>query len=79
MRQATSAPALMSQHVSAAMDTKTAAIYLGVSESYLNKLRVQGGSPRYLKIGRRVVYRRQELDSWAEQKSRTSTSDERAA
>ena len=51
-----------------------AAEYLGLSESYLAKLRMgtaREAGPNFLKIGQRAVrYRRQDLDLWMESKLR---------
>lgn len=59
--------------------TTDAAAYLGMSKSHLEKLRVFGGGPRYSKVGRgrggRVIYRVDDLDSYAAQHARTSTSE----
>ena len=53
-----------------------AAEYVGVSVSYLNKLRSTGGGPIFLKIGaRRVAYRMADLDVWLAASRRTSTSE----
>ena len=55
---------------------ESAAAYLSVSVSYLNKLRVVGGGPVYSKIGaRRVVYRVADLDAWLAATRRKSTSE----
>jgi predicted DNA-binding transcriptional regulator AlpA len=51
-----------------------AARFVGVSVSVLNKLRVYGGGPAYLKIGRRVVYETPALEAWLASKRRLSTS-----
>ena len=51
-----------------------AARFVGVSVSVLNKLRVYGGGPAYLKIGRRVVYEASALEDWLASKRRLSTS-----
>jgi predicted DNA-binding transcriptional regulator AlpA len=57
-----------------------AAEILGVSVSFLNKLRCYGGGPRFQKIGGRAVrYNLASLREWADSQSRRSTSDERAA
>lgn len=45
-------------------DTDEAAKFLGVSRQLLELLRVQGGGPRYAKLGRLVRYRRESLDQW---------------
>ena len=52
-----------------------AATYIGLSASTLNKLRVFGGGPVFLKIGRRVAYDVADLDAWLQSKRRRSTSD----
>jgi excisionase family DNA binding protein len=54
---------------------KQAAGYLRVSKSYLDKLRVYGGGPRFLRFGRKILYRKSELNVWAEQRSFSSTSE----
>lgn len=53
-----------------------AAAFLGVSTSYLNVLRVRGGGPAFLKIGRAVCYDPADLEAWAASKRRASTSDQ---
>lgn len=50
-----------------------AASHLGLSVSLLNKLRVTGGGPTYLKLGRRVLYNISDLETWADQRRRAST------
>lgn len=52
-----------------------AAEALGISRSYLNKLRCTGGGPHYAKVGRRVIYSSDELDAWLASRRRRSTSD----
>ena len=54
--------------------TTQAAGYLGLSPRTLEKLRVQGGGPTYAKFGRRVVYAVEDLDRWAAERRRDSTS-----
>ena len=60
------------------LSTPLAADYLGLSASFLNKLRCTGGGPAYVKLGRRVLYSQSELDRWLETNRRMSTSDEGA-
>jgi excisionase family DNA binding protein len=55
--------------------TTEAASYIGVSESYLNKLRVYGGGPQFLKMGKRVSYDKADLDIWMAARKRNSTSE----
>jgi predicted DNA-binding transcriptional regulator AlpA len=52
-----------------------AAEYIGLSQSTLAKRRVFGGGPKYLKLGRRVVYDTRDLDAWLNAHRRLSTSD----
>lgn len=48
---------------------------LAVSRSYLPKLRVYGGGPPFLKLGRAIRYRPGDLDAWLAASARSSTSD----
>lgn len=52
-----------------------AASYLKLAARSLEKFRVQGTGPRYVKAGRRVLYRRDDLDAWAAARLRGSTSE----
>ena len=60
---------------SALYTTALAAQYLGLSTSTLEKWRVTGTGPAYRKHGRRVVYRKRELDAWSDSQLRRSTSE----
>jgi predicted DNA-binding transcriptional regulator AlpA len=53
-----------------------AAEYLNISQSMLAKRRLSGDGPRYSKLGKRVVYSIQDLDSWVKERGRASTSDD---
>ena len=57
------------------LTTAAAAALVGVSPSTLNKLRVHGGGPVYVKIQRSVRYERSALIAYLHSRSRTSTSD----
>ena len=60
--------------------TPEAANHLNVSKSFLEKLRLTGGGPRYAKLGKIVTYSAEDLDAWVEARTRTSTSEpDRAA
>jgi excisionase family DNA binding protein len=61
--------------VEALLTTKEAAGFLRISKSYLDKLRVYGGGPKFLRFGRKILYRQSELNLWAEQRSFGSTSE----
>jgi excisionase family DNA binding protein len=53
-----------------------AAVYLRVSKSYLDKLRVYGGGPKFLRFGKRkILYRQSDLELWAAVRSFRSTSE----
>ena len=56
------------------MSVESAALYLGLSVSFLNRRRVIGGGPTYTKLGRRVVYAKSDLDAWLALHRRNSTS-----
>jgi hypothetical protein len=57
-------------------ETPAAARYLGgIAPRTLEAWRVNGGGPRFIKVGRRVVYRRRDLDAWLTARERSSTSD----
>ena len=55
--------------------TRAAAEYLGVSESYMAKLRISGDGPRWSRLGRKIViYHTSDLDQFARSNLRRSTS-----
>jgi hypothetical protein len=53
---------------------KETAVYLGVSISWLDKSRLTGLGPVFIRIGNRVVYDTVDLDSYMDSNRRTSTS-----
>ena len=55
--------------------TNDAAAYVGLSPRTLEKKRIEGTGPRYLKIGRAVIYDTRALDTFLAAFTRTSTSD----
>ena len=57
------------------VNVRDAAAYVGLSKSYLDKARVFGGGPKFIKLGNRVVYDLTDLDAWIDQNRRRSTSD----
>lgn len=57
------------------LPAKVAAHIVGLSESTLAKLRLNGNGPTYCKLGRRVVYRPEDLDAWLQSRATTDTSD----
>jgi len=54
--------------------TEQAAELLGLSKNTLNRWRYTGDGPRFVKLGRAVRYRREDLDNWVASCGRTSTS-----
>ncbi|MBO9357679.1 helix-turn-helix domain-containing protein [Bordetella petrii] len=73
-----STPALASVSATASaryLTNSEAADYLRLSPRTLEKLRVQGGGPRFRKFGRRVLYAAADLEAWADDHSYTMTSD----
>jgi hypothetical protein len=63
----------------ARLSTESAATYVGLSTSSLNKLRMGGDGPSFLKLGRRVVYDMRDLDAWLNTRRRRSTCDDGSA
>jgi len=62
--------------MSQCMRSAAAAQYLGIAESTLNKSRLIGNGPPFIKVGTRsVVYRKSDLDEFLESRLRRSTSD----
>ena len=55
--------------------TKVAAQIVGLSESTLAKLRLNGNGPVYCKLGRRVVYRPTDLEQWLQSRTTRDTSE----
>ena len=49
--------------------------YLGLSTSFLNRARLTGDGPVFLKLGRKVAYDPSDLDVWLASRRRQSTSD----
>jgi hypothetical protein len=56
---------------------KQAAVYLGVSLSWLDKSRLHGDGPAFLQVGSRVVYDTADLDDYLASCRRQSTSEPR--
>jgi predicted DNA-binding transcriptional regulator AlpA len=65
----------MSTNNSITLTAGEAAKVLGLASSTLAKLRLSGNGPVYCKLGRRVVYRREDLEVWLESRVTRDTSD----
>lgn len=61
------------------LTNEEAAAYLKLSPHTLNKKRVIGGGPKFRKLGSRVVYAIDDLESWIEARACDTTSDPRYA
>jgi excisionase family DNA binding protein len=59
------------------LDQREAARLLRLSERTLERLRLQGGGPSFVKCGRSVRYRESDLDAWIAARVIGSTSDGR--
>jgi excisionase family DNA binding protein len=73
--QVTAAAAAPGSDTKRLLGTKEAAEYLGLAVQTLAKMRVSGDSPPFFKLGRQVMYDREELDAWVTERRRRSTSD----
>jgi hypothetical protein len=62
-------------HASVTMNSAEAARYLRLAVATLAKMRCLGGSPTFLRLGRKIVYFRADLDAWLNARRATSTSD----
>jgi len=51
-----------------------AALLLGVSRSWLAKSRLRGDGPRFVKLGRSVRYREDDVHDYVRRRTRCSTS-----
>lgn len=61
------------------LKSEEAGQFLALSPGWLAKLRMTGGGPRFIKLGRRVRYARSDLDAWIAAGHSASTSDHKAA
>ena len=57
---------------------REAALALRLSERTLERLRVAGGGPRFVKAGRAVRYREADIERWIADRAVSSTSQEAA-
>lgn len=58
-----------------ALYTEQAATFLGLAESSLEKMRCYGGGPKFIKMGKRVTYRLQDLEAYQSERVMASTSE----
>ena len=57
------------------LNNREAAEYLGLKAATLNKWRVYGDGPPFLKVGRLIQYRRSDLDAYLSGRLMRSTSE----
>lgn len=57
------------------MDQRDLAHYLGKSVAWCERARWAGEGPRYIKLGRHVRYRADDVIAWIEENARESTTE----
>ena len=57
----------------AIFSSKETAQYLGMSESWLRQSRIKGSGPQFLKVGRSIRYRVEDLNTWLSEQVRQNT------
>jgi predicted DNA-binding transcriptional regulator AlpA len=65
----------MTDAVHRRLRTLAAADYVGYSESTLEKKRLTGEGPPFIRLGRAVVYDTRDLDAWLAARRARSTSE----
>ena len=55
------------------VDVRSASRIVGLAPATLTTLRTRGGGPPFVKLGRRVFYRVQDLRAWRDARLRSST------
>lgn len=65
-------------NIQSTLSVNEAAKVLGLSPSTLAKMRLHGSGPVYCKLGRRMVYRRTDLEQWLQSRTTRDTSDANA-
>ena len=62
--------------IPALMTTEQVAKILGLSARTLETLRLRGGGPEYIKLGRSVRYEHGDIENWIEARRTASTSED---
>ena len=57
------------------LTVQEAAAYLRLSKSFLDKARLTGTGPAFVRLGRKILYRPQDMDDWVRQRRYGSTSE----
>lgn len=55
--------------------TSQMSAYTGIASSTWAKRRLSGNTPAYIKCGKVILYRRNDVDEWMQKNLRASTSD----
>jgi predicted DNA-binding transcriptional regulator AlpA len=76
---ATAIPVAAAASLKRILSVQDACVYIGLAKSTLDKMRVFGGGPAFLKLGRRVVYDVADIDRWLASRRRNSTSERGAS
>ncbi len=63
----------------ALMTSEQAAKYLGFTDGWLAKLRMRGGGPKYIRLGRKCRYAPADLDTWLAAHRVSNTSEKSQA
>lgn len=58
------------------LTVKEAAAYVCLAKGTLDHMRTAGNGPRFIKLGRKVIYDTRDLDQWLDDNKRISTSDD---
>jgi hypothetical protein len=58
------------------LSQRDAALMLALSVRSLERFRVRGGGPRYIKIGKAIRYQQEALVRWVAARERASTSEQ---
>lgn len=65
--------------ISELLTTSQAADWAKVSKSFLNKARLTGSGPRFIRLGKVVRYRPADLEAWAAAGAAVETTDQVSA
>lgn len=57
------------------LTAREAAERLKLSESYLEKARIRGDGPRFVRLGRSIRYRPEDIEAWVASRAAGSTSE----
>ena len=64
--------------LAAFLPQQEASAFLRLSERTLERHRIAGTGPKFVRLGRRIVYRRADLEAWADENTFRSTSEVRS-